>query len=299
MTPEKLTLRVTWIGFIINVLLSAVKVSAGYFGHSRAMIADGIHSLSDCVTDIAVIIGSRYWFKPPDQEHHYGHRRVETFVTIFISVVLAGAAIGICFDAFEHLLNGRASRPAVINLAAALLSIITKEWLFRYTRNAGNAIKSEALKANAWHHRLDAFSSIPAFIAIGGAVLSPMLWFLDAVGAVVISFMILQAAMKILMPGLNELSETGAPVEICAKIQGIAMAVAKVMDVHKIRTRYVGFSLFVDLHIEVDGGMTVKEGHDISEEVKRKIIENGPNVIDVVVHLEAYSGEHQEDACDY
>ena len=192
---ERYVRKVTWIGLLINIGLSILKFAAGYFGRSQALIADAIHSLTDTTTDVAVIAGSHFWFRPPDENHPYGHRRLETLVTVFIGLMLAAAGIGIGWDAVSTLHEKDSSSPGWIALYAAMLSILTKEVLYRWTAVAGKRVKSSALAANAWHHRTDAISSIPVLIAVGGALIFPSWSFLDHVGAVVVSIFIMHAAM--------------------------------------------------------------------------------------------------------
>ena len=286
--------RVTWVGLLTNIFLASIKFAAGYFGRSQALIADAIHSLTDSTTDIAVIAGSHYWSRPPDESHPYGHRRMETLVTVFIGLMLAAAGIGIGWEAVSTLHQKHSSPPGWIALGAALLSIITKEILYRWTAAAGNKIKSPALAANAWHHRTDAISSLPVVIAVGGALLFPSWSFLDHVGAAVVSIFILHAAMKIIWPGISELIDAGAPDGIQRKITGIAGRSEGVQDVHKVKTRYISSSIQVEMHIVVDGSMSVRDGHQIA--VKNGVIDGVPEVLDVVVHVDpsedgSYNGD--------
>lgn len=278
--------KVTWIGFFVNILLSGLKFASGYFGRSQALIADAIHSLTDSTTDIAVIAGSHYWSRPPDENHPYGHRRLETLVTIFIGFMLVAAGIGIGWEAISSLHEEHSSPPGWIALGAALVSILCKEILYRWTAFASRKIKSPALAANAWHHRTDAISSVPVLIAVGGALLFPTWSFLDHVGAVVVSIFILHSAIKIIWPGISELIDVGAPEQIKAKIKNIACMNAKVQEVHAVRTRYISSGIQVDMHIVVDGSKSVREGHDIADEVESRIIEGIPEVLDVIIHVD-------------
>ena len=278
--------KVTWIGFLINITLASIKFSAGYFGRSQAMIADAIHSLTDTTTDLAVIAGSHFWSRPPDESHPYGHRRLETLVTVFIGLMLAAAGIGIGWDAVSTLHEKDSSPPGWIALYAALISILTKEVLYRWTAVAGKRIKSPALAANAWHHRTDAISSLPVLVAVGGALIYPSWSFLDHVGAVVVSIFIMHAAMKIIWPGISELIDAGAPEAIQKKITDIAYNNQGVQEVHKVRTRYISTSIQIDMHIVVDGSISVRQGHAIADEVEDQIINDIPNVLDVVIHVD-------------
>jgi len=283
---DKKIRKVTWIGFWLNIALSIFKIFAGIIGHSQAILADGIHSVSDTVTDLAVIIGSYYWSKPPDSDHPYGHKRLETLVTLFIGLVLiaAGAAIG--WQAILTIDEAHAKPPSMIALLAAAVSIITKEILYRWTARIGKSIKSMSLVANAWHHRLDSFSSIPAFIAVGAAIMFPELPFLDHAGAIFVSALIFHAALKIIFNGIKEFVDMGAPEEICDEIKRLATQHPCVIQAHGIRTRYMGSSIQVNLHLVLDSEMTVFEGHEVAETIKKSILENGPDVIDVEIHIE-------------
>jgi cation diffusion facilitator family transporter len=283
---EKQVRKVTWIGLLLNLFLSALKFLAGFFGKSQALIADAVHSLSDTTSDIAVIAGSYYWSRPPDESHPYGHRRLETVVSIFIGIMLVAAGAGIGWEAISSLHDKHASPPGWIALAAALISIVSKEIIYRWTASVGRQLKSSSLAANAWHHRTDAISSLPVFVAVGGALIFPSWSFLDRVGAVVVSIFILHAAFKIIWPGISELIDAGAPEEIQHNIQTCAQKNEKVIEAHAIRTRYISTSIQVDLHIVVDGSMSVREGHAIADDVRDGLIEEIPDIVDVVVHVD-------------
>jgi cation diffusion facilitator family transporter len=283
---ETVVRKVTWIGLLINITLACIKFAAGYFGRSQALIADAIHSLTDTVTDFAVIAGSHFWSRPPDESHPYGHRRLETLVTVFIGLMLAAAGIGIGWDAIATLHKKDSTPPGWIALLAAMVSIVTKEVLYRWTATAGKKIKSPALAANAWHHRTDAISSIPVLIAVGGALIFPSWSFLDLVGAVVVSIFIMHAAMKIVWPGINELIDAGAPENIQKRISDLTCNNQGVQEVHKVRTRYISTSILVDMHIVVDGSISVRDGHTIADAVEYKIIDSIPNVLGVIVHVD-------------
>jgi cation diffusion facilitator family transporter len=283
---EQYIRRITWIGFSVNVILSGVKFAAGYFGRSQALIADAIHSLTDSTTDLVVIAGSHYWSRPPDENHPYGHRRMETLITVFIGIMLMAAGIGIGWEAVSSLHESHSSSPGWIALLAALVSILCKEALFRWTASASKKVKSPALAANAWHHRTDAFSSLPVLVAVGGALVFPTWSFLDHVGAVVVSVFILHSAVKIIWPGISELVDVGAPEEIRKKIEQLACMSEEVLEVHAVRTRYISSGIQVDMHILIDGSVNVREGHRIADEVENRIVEGIPEVLEVVIHVD-------------
>ena len=278
--------KVTLIGLIMNLFLSGFKFFAGIVGASQAVVADAVHSLSDCTTDMAVIVGAHYWSQPADQSHPYGHGRLETLVTIFIGVILLGAALGIGWNAIETLHEKHQRPPGWIALIAAGTSILCKEILYQWTVRAGRRVKSTAVVANAWHHRLDAMSSVPVVLAVGAAVIVPSWTFLDHAGAILVSLFIFHAAVKIIWPGIQELMDSGAPEETYERIRSIAYQNPAVLEVHKIRTRFIGNCVQVDLHVLVDSRLTVLDGHDIAEDVKQRILLEGPDVVDVVVHVE-------------
>ncbi|WP_462325411.1 cation diffusion facilitator family transporter [Desulfoplanes sp.] len=291
--------KITWVGLFVNLGLALFKGVAGYIGASQAVMADGVHSLSDCVTDIAVLIGSHYWSRPPDADHPYGHKRFETFVTVLIGLALLGAALGIGWEAVDALKDVRQEVPGWIAVLAAAVSVLANELLYRWSARLGREIKSTAVLANAWHHRLDAVSSIPAFLAVAGAILIPSWTMLDKLGALLVALLILQAACRIIWPGLKELMDWGAPQEICDRIRGVAQAHPEILDAHKIRTRYQSGSIFADMHIVVNGNMPVRDGHTIAEHVRKAVIQEVPEVVDVIVHVDPHqvSRVHVEDPC--
>jgi len=200
--------------------------------------------------------------------------------------MLAAAGLGIGWDAVSALHDKHAAPPGWIALLAAMVSIVTKEALYRWTAMAGEKIKSPALAANAWHHRTDAISSIPVLIAVGGALIFPSWSFLDLVGAVVVSIFVLHAALKIIWPGISELIDAGAPREIQKKITDIAGHHPGVLEVHKVRTRYISTSLLVDMHIVVNGSISVREGHAIADEVELSIMDDIPRILGVIIHVD-------------
>lgn len=282
--------HVTWVGLIWNVALSVGKFFAGFFGGSQALIADAIHSASDFLTDIAVIAGSKLWNCPPDANHPYGHRRFETLISVGIGIAVCVVGVGLGYNAIQALLAGEeaATRPEWIAAVMAALSISIKEGLFRYTAREGRKIRSQALVANAWHHRSDAYSSIPVLIAVVIGIVLPDLWFADSVGAVIVACFILHSGYEIAWPGIHQVADEGASEEVARKLREIAEATPGVISIHGFRTRFVGSDLHVDLHIVVAADMTLLAAHDLSEEVERRILEAGENVVDAMVHVDPY-----------
>ena len=287
--------RVTWIGLLVNLVLAALKAAAGYWGGSRALVADAVHSLSDVSTDVAVIVGSNYWSRPPDDEHPHGHHRIEPLVAIGIGALLALTGVGLGYEALVTLQSMEHDALGVPALYGALISILTKEGLYWWTRRVNREVRSSALKANAWHHRSDALSSIPVAAAVGLSLLYPSLAFLDSVGAVIVSVFILVAAYSIIKPEVNKLIDGGAPGEEVERIKELAAGIEGVCGVHAVRTRYKGSGLAVDLHVTVSPEWTVRRGHRVSEEVRLLLLEQGPDVVEVVVHLEPCKEDHPHD----
>jgi len=283
--------KVTWVGLAWNAVLSIAKFVVGTLGNSQALVADAIHSASDFITDIAVIVGSHFWNSPPDAEHPYGHRRFETLITICIGIAVAVVGIGIGYNAVCNLIAGECKKPEFPVAVMALVSILVKEALFHYTKKAGKRIRSQALEANAWHHRSDAFSSIPVVVAVVTVIAIPELWFADAVGAIIVAFFILHSAKDIAWPGIHQVADQGASKEVSEKLKNIALSFPEVISIHGFRTRYVGNDLHVDLHIVVPADMTLLAAHDIAEDVEQKLIDCGENVVDALVHIDPYTPE--------
>ncbi len=283
--------RATIVGLVANIFLAVGKVTAGIIGSSAAVVADGIHSFTDLVTDLVLLIGTRIWAQPPDERHPHGHRRIETLITAFIGFSLAAVGIGLGWDAVSHLREPRATLPTGLALAAAAISVFSKEWLFRWTRVQAVQADSPALMANAWHHRSDAFSSIPAVLAVGTAMVFPAFAWVDRLGALVVCVFILWAAWGIFHPALQQLVDAGAPSDVRDRIGTMALEVDGVVDAHALRTRYVGPKVAVDLHVEVDGSLTVTQGFAIARAVKKHLLANGPSVGDVVIQVEPVKGE--------
>lgn len=285
--PERVS-RVGWVGLLSNLVLAAAKAVAGILGHSQAVLADALHSLTDSVTDVAVILGVRYWTAPADEDHPHGHGRIETLITVVIGLVVGAVAIGMGVEAIRGLRHPPEAAPTGIAFVVALVSIVVKEALYRWTARVGREVHSPALVANAWHHRSDAISSIPAAAAVAMAMIDPEWAVVDRVGAVVVCLLILQASWHILRPAIDQLIDAGAPASDRRRIEELALQVDGVEAAHAVRTRYVGSDLAVDLHVEVDGGLSVGEGHTIAVAVRRKLVEEGPNVTDAVVQIEPH-----------
>ncbi len=290
-TREQAIYKVTWIGFFVNVLLSVGKLIAGFVGRSGAMIADGVHSVSDFATDIVVLLFVRISAKPKDEDHDYGHGKYETLATVIIGVALAAVAIGILIDSVERIaqvLRGESiARPGIVALVAAAVSIVAKEALYWYTMLTAKRVDSPALKANAWHHRSDAFSSIGTLIGIGGAYFLSEQWrVLDPIAAIVVGALIIKVAYDLVMPGLNELLERSLPKEQEDEIVALVLADKRLSDVHNLKTRRIGAGIAVELHVRVQGNMTVNESHAITRNIEQLLRQQYGDRTQVIIHIE-------------
>lgn len=280
--------NVTTAGLVLNLLLLVFKFWAGVTGFSKAVTADAFHTLTDLSTDLAIIFGVKWWMSPPDKCHPYGHRRIEAIVTLFVGSVLGLAAAWLGIDGIIGLGQKHENTPGLIALVAALVSVVLKEAMYHVTVKVGRTTKSRALLANAWHHRSDAISSLPAAIAVGVSIARPELAFIDHVGELLVAVIIGRAAYKIAQRAFVELTDGVSSPKDALEIAKIAATVDGVRGSHKIRSRRVGPGLYIDMHLNVDAHISVKEGHDIAERVKRKLCAEGPDVIDAVVHVEPY-----------
>ena len=290
---------VTWVGFWVNVVISALKIVTGFLGNSRAVVADGVHSLSDLITDFAVLVGVRFWVAPADEAHPYGHQRLESFVTFIIGVVLGAAGLGIGYDALMRMGEPRASGAvgSVAALGAALFSIFSKEWLYHWTLKKGRAIRSPAVEANAWHHRSDAISSIPTAVAVALAMWLPSLAVVDLVAAILVAGFIVKAAWDICKPAVETLLDKGADARTCGRIVAFALTVEGIQGIHSLRTRYLGSSLSIDMHAAVNGNLTVREGNELAHSLEDAFYTPaaeqaiGIAVHDALVHIDPADAE--------
>ncbi len=291
MTREDQIARVTLDGSVVNLLLVGVKFVAGIAGHSAAMISDAVHSLSDFVTDIVVLVFVRISAQPQDEGHDYGHGKFETMATLLIGLALAAAAIGIVVSGAGKLaawLQGEdLPSPGKLALWAALLSILVKEVLYQYTRIKGQKLDSPALEANAWHHRSDALSSVGAAIGIGGAILLGNRWtVLDPLASIVVGLMLVKVAWDLLGPSFRELTDSSLPKETEAEMLEIIRGIDGVQNPHNLRTRRVGNRIVAEVHIRLDGSQSLSEAHEKATEVERRIKARFGQQSHIVVHME-------------
>ena len=282
--------RAAWIGALVNVVLSAVKIIAGIVGHSQALIVDGIHSVSDLLTDILVVVAGRHAAHGPDEDHPYGHGRFETAATLALGAFLVLVAGGIMWDAVERLWrNEEMGRPETIALWAAMLSIAAKEGLYWYTLAVARRIKSDMLRANAWHHRSDAVSSVVVLIGIGGAM-AGFLW-LDLVAALVVGFMVAKIGWDLGWGAMRELVDESLEEDKVEKIRQVIRSIDGVSSLHMLRTRRQGHEAMADVHVQVDPRISVSEGHMVAIAVEDSIKSEIEEIADVTVHIDPEDDE--------
>ena len=277
--------RVTAAGMAVNILVAALKGVGGLFCSSQALIADAVHSLSDLVTDLAVILGVRYWIAPADTEHPYGHGKIQALVTLFIALALALVAWELGQHAVKSLLSRSFQIPGPVASICALFSVVVKEALYQWTKRVARRVKSPALEANAWHHRSDAISSIPVAIAVIVAYVCPAFAWLDPVGAILVAFFILYVSWEIAHPALQELIDAGID-DKSAQVAAIAEKIPGVEAVHQARARRYGGAFQADLHVQVSSELSIGEAHALGHDVKDALLNAGIDVSDAVIHVE-------------
>lgn len=288
---EKGIYKVTIVGSIVNFLLLVFKFFAGIAGHSAAMLADAVHSLSDFITDIVVIVFVRIAGKPEDKGHDYGHGKYETLATAIIGLLLLCVGFGIFWNGassiYTFLRGGQLESPGVVALVAALVSIVSKEILYQYTVIQGKKLNSQAVIANAWHHRSDALSSIGTAIGIGGAILLGDHWrVLDPVAAVVVSFFIMKVSVRLLILCVDELLEKSLPEDVEKEIEQTVLSFPGVSQPHHLRTRRIGNYYAIELHVRMDGKITLEEAHSTATAIENKLKEMFGKGTHVGIHVE-------------
>ncbi len=285
--------RVTKLAVFVNVSLTIFKFAAGVLGGSAAMVADAVHSLSDLLTDFAVILGFQAAEKPEDSTHNYGHGKIETLAAVFVGLMLFAVGFEIFLSGLQKVLSvaggAELSAPGWIAFAAAVISIFSKEGMYRYTIKCARDLGSNALAANAWHQRSDAFSSVGTALGTGGAILLGGSWaVLDPLAAVVLSFFIFKIAGEIFYKNINELLEASLDPETCCKIEGLIRSTDGVVDCHKLKTRKIGNVVAADVHIEVDCKLNIVEAHDISTRVEKRLRKACGNNGYFSIHVEPF-----------
>jgi cation diffusion facilitator family transporter len=285
--------KVTWIGFAVNMFLTVIKIAAGFIGKSTAMIADGVHSLSDFVTDLLVILFIGISGKEKDDDHKYGHGKYETFATLLISLVLILVGAGIFWSGLTkvfQVIHGEVlEKPTYLALGAALVSILFKELLYWYTKIIGDKINSNAVIANAWHHRSDAFSSIGTALGISGAIFLGESWrILDPIAGIIVSIFIVKVALELGMPSMHELLEKSLPEETEQSIIDIVESHPDVKLQHNLKTRKIGNIYAIDIHIKLDKNISFVKSHDVATDIEIKLREKFGEKTVTSIHTEPF-----------
>lgn len=283
--------KVIWIGFVANVFLTGIKITAGIWARSAAMVADGIHSVSDIATDLVVVGSLSVAQRPRDHNHKYGHGKVETLATAFVGIVLILVGMGLLYGGslkiYQAYTGAELQRPGMGALYAALGSVLVKEVLFRYTLKVGRQTQSKVVIANAWHHRSDVYSSLGTMLGISGAIFLGKKWaVLDPLAAVVVSFFIFKVAFSITRDALMELIETSLPKEQEKEILQIASGVNGVFDPHDLKTRRIGSHIAIDIHIRVQSHLNIKQAHQITMELDKAFRQKYGELIHISIHTE-------------
>lgn len=291
MNREKEIYKVTLVGSAGNLALLTFKFVAGVLGHSSAMMADAVHSLSDFFTDVIVLLFVKVSARPQDESHDYGHGKFETLATLFIGLALVGAAIGIIVSGsvkFAHWLGGQTLEvPGKLALWAALISILVKEVLYRYTVAKGKRLNSSAMVANAWHHRSDALSSIGAAIGIGGAILLGERWaVLDPLASIVVGGMLMKVAWELLKGSFGELTDQSLSADEEREIVSIITSFEGVSEPHNLRTRHIGNRIAIESHVRMDGNLSLNTVHEQATAIERKLKERFGSETLVTIHME-------------
>ncbi|MBR1374714.1 MAG: cation transporter [Cardiobacteriaceae bacterium] len=280
----KLARKSVWISVLVNIFLSILQMTVGIFAHSAALVADGIHSLSDLISDLVAIAAAHLSQKAPDADHNYGHRRYENAASLLLGIILIATALAMIFASIEKFAHHQQIRTVHFSaLFVALIAICCKELLFRYMLNAAKRAKSGLLIANAWHARSDAAASVVALCGIVGNMLGFAIF--DALAALIVGTVIAKVGFKFAFDALQDLIDAAADAETIDKISKIAASQNGVLGFHDLRTRKTGSDVFVDIHIEVNRNLTVVEGHDIAVAVRRNLLELD-NIADVLVHID-------------
>lgn len=290
--------RVTLVGSAVDLTLGILKLLVGYLAHSQALVADGVHSLSDLATDVMVIFAAKHGSRDADECHPYGHGRIETMATVALGAILIIVAAGIAWDAGIRLFHpDELLQPGKWALAIAALSVVSKEWTYHYTMRLARRLKSEMLRANAWHSRTDAISSVVVVVGLLGTMAG--LPYLDAIAAIAVALMVAKIGWDLGWPSVHELVDRALDADRVEEIRRVILSVDGVMDVHMLRTRRMGGEALVDAHILVPPRLSVSEGHFISETVRHRLIKEIDEVQDVLVHIDPEDDEDGSPSLNY
>jgi cation diffusion facilitator family transporter len=287
----KETRNVTLVGMVVNIFLSLAQLIGGTLAHSQALIADGVHTVSDLASDVVVLIAAKIASKDADDDHPYGHGRFETVATVILGLALAGVAVGIAISAFGRIMNPeRLLQPEPLALLFAALAIVSKEGLYQYTMVVANRIDSKMLKANAWHHRSDAISSVLVAVGVAGSIFLEIPW-LDAAAAIVVAVMIFYMGARLILDSTMELVDTALEPEKTAEIGAFINKIEGVDHMHMLRTRKMGNTVLADVHLQVNSYLSVSEGHYIAERVIHELRHEFPEMHDITVHIDPEDDE--------
>jgi cation diffusion facilitator family transporter len=288
--------KVTLIGSLVDFLLGVVKILVGWMAHSQALVADGVHSLSDLATDFVVLYAAKHSHREADEAHPYGHGRIETLTTVGLGITLLGIAFGIGYDAVRRMNDtDLLLHPGALALVVASVSVVAKEIIYQYTKSAALKLRSNMLMANAWHSRSDAVSSIVVVLGVAGAMMGYP--YLDAVAAIAVAVMIAKIGFELIRASTKELIDTALEPEVVENIRKEILDVDGVRALHMLRSRRSGGDALVDLHVQVDPRISVSEGHQIGDTVRRRLLERVDEVTDVTVHIDPEDDE-LESPCD-
>jgi len=287
--------RITIIGAVVNLALIFLKFVAGVLGQSQALIADAVHSFSDLFTDVVVLFGIRMGRKPPDARHHFGHARIETLASAIVGLALVATGVYIGIEAVMAIYHHVNYRPTMLAVAGAAVSILSKEALYHYTVAVGRRMRSQLVIANAWHHRSDAFSSVAVLIGVGLAQVNPGWHILDAYAALLVSFFIVKVGIDIVGKTFSEFTDRAPAPEVIEEMRRCTCEVPGVLEAHDLRARISGGSYQMEIHIVVDGALSVQEGHRIAKTVEHCLLEEVEDLERVIVHVDP-AGARQETA---
>ncbi len=281
--------KITVISILLNIGLTILKILAGILGNSTAIIADGLHSASDIITSIGILIGNKISRKPRDDEHQYGHEKAESLVSFILAAVLIGIALKIGYDGFKDLINiNNILVPNALPLVVALISIAVKEYQYQITIRVAKKINSSSLKADAWHHRSDAFSSIAAFIGIGGAMLGFKI--LDPIASIIVAIVVIKVGIEILKSACDELMDSSISKEDIREIKSLIDNNKKIYGIKDFKSRKYGSIAYIDMSIFIDKSKTLEEAHDIADNLEHSIISNLNYIKEINIHTEPYKG---------
>jgi cation diffusion facilitator family transporter len=287
--------RVTRVGLLVNLLLIPAKLWSGYEGNSRAVVADGVHSISDFAANLIVLVGVRYWTAPPSENHPYGYRRLEALISFCMGALLVLAGIGIVYDAATQMFNP-STQPVggTAALVVTLCSVAAKEALYRWTAEKGKALKSDILAAGAAEHRADALSSVPVLVTVAAAMWFPSLAALELLGAALVALLVVRAAVGICSQAVHTLLDGNAGPEVNTRIKNFTLGVAGVKDIHNLRSRLIGQGLLLDMHVSVDGTVSLQEAHETAQRVEEALYTPeaaeyiGREIMDALIHIDPW-----------